>query len=74
MAIEGVFAIIGVIVLLGGIVLYFFRQRGGEGPPVGDVPKPFRPWVNAWYGLNRWPIPFDRDGNLIPVDDRKRAS
>ena len=74
MAIEGVFAIIGVIVLLGGIVLYFFRQRGGEGPPVGEVPKTFRPWVNAWYGLNRWPIPFTRHGELIPVEDRKRAS
>jgi len=74
MAFESVAVIIGVIVLLGGIVLYFFRQRGGEGPPVGDVPKTFRPWVNAWYGLNRWPIPFTRDGELIPVEDRKRAS
>jgi len=74
MAFESVAIIIGVIVLLGGIVLYLFRQRGGAGPPVGEVPSTFRPWVNAWYGLNRWPIPFDRDGNLIPVDDRKRAS
>ena len=73
MAFESVAIIIGVVVLLGGIVLYFFRQRGGEGPPVGDVPKAFRPWVNAWYGLNRWPIPFDRDGNLIPIDERERA-
>jgi hypothetical protein len=29
--------------------------------------------VNAWYGLNRWPIPFDRDGELIPVEQRERA-
>ena len=74
MAIEAVFGIIGLVVLLGGIVIYFFRQRGGEGPPVGEVPRTFRPWVNAWYGLNRWPIPFDRDGALIPVEDRERAS
>jgi hypothetical protein len=74
MTVEGVFALLGVIVLLGGIVLYFLRQRGGEGPPVGEVPRAFRSWVNAWYGLNRWPIPFDRDGSLIPVEDRKRAS
>ena len=74
MAFESVAIIIGVIVLLGGIVLYLFRQRGGEGPPVGEVPSTFRPWVNAWYGVNRWPIPFDRDGELIPVEDRKRAS
>jgi len=74
MAIEAVFGIIGLVVLLGGIVIYFFRQRGGEGPPVGEVPRAFRPWVNAWFGLNRWPIPFDRDGSLIPVEDRERAS
>ena len=55
-------------------MVYFFRQRGGDGPPVGQIPKTFRPWVNAWYGVNRWPIPFDRDGELIPVEDRKRAS
>ena len=74
MTIEGVFAILGFVVLLGGIVVYFFRQRGGDGPAVGSVPKTFRPWVNAWYGINRWPIPFDRDGSLIPVAQRKRAT
>jgi len=74
MTIEAVFGIIGVAVLVVGIVVYFFRQRGGGGPEVGAVPRTFRPWVNAWYGLNRWPIPFDRDGSLIPVEDRKRAS
>jgi len=74
MTTEAVFGIIGAAVLLGGIVVYFIRQRGGEGPPVGDVPKNLRPWVNAWHGVNRWPIPFDREGNLIPVEDRKRAS
>ena len=74
MAIEAVFGIIGLVVLLGGIVIYFFRQRGGEGPPVGEVPRAFRSWVNAWFGLNKWPIPFDRSGELIPVEKRERAS
>ena len=74
MTIEAVFIIIGVAVLIVSIMVYFFRQRGGDGPPVGQIPKTFRPWVNAWYGVNRWPIPFDRDGELIPVEDRKRAS
>jgi hypothetical protein len=73
MTIELVGIIAGIVVLLGGIVIYFFRQRGGDGPPVGDVPRTFRPWVNAWYGLNKWPIPFDRQGELIPIDERKRA-
>lgn len=74
MTIEGVFGIIGVAVLLVGVIVYLVRQRGGEGPEVGEVPRVFRPWVNAWYGVNRWPIPYDGEGNLIPVEDRRRAS
>ena len=74
MTIEQIGIIVGLLVLVGGIVLYLLRQRGGDGPVVGAVPRPFRSWVNAWYGLNRWPIPFDRHGELIPVEDRKRAS
>jgi hypothetical protein len=74
MTIEAVGIIAGLVVLVVGVVIYFFRQRGGDGPPVGEVARTFRPWVNAWYGLNRWPIPFDRDGSLIPVDQRKRAT
>lgn len=74
MTIEQLAIIAGVLVLLGGIVVYLLRQRGGEGPPVGDVPRTFRPWVNAWYGVNKWPIPFDRQGELIPVEKRQRAS
>jgi len=74
MTIESIGVVIGIAVIIGGIVIYLFRQRGGEGPPVGDVPRSFRPLANAWYGVNRWPIPFDRGGELIPVEDRKRAS
>ena len=73
MTIEAVFGIIGVAVLVVGIVVYLISQRGGDGPEVGEVPRSFRPLVNAWYGVNRWPIPYDREGNLIPVEDRKRA-
>jgi len=74
MTIEAVFGIIGAIVLVGGVLLYLLRQRGGEGPAVGEVPRTFRPLVNAWFGVNRWPVPFDRDGTLIPIEQRKRAS
>ena len=74
MTIESIAIIAGLVVLVVGIVAYFVRQRGGEGPVVGEVPRPFRSWVNAWHGLNRWPIPFDRDGELIPVEKRERAS
>ena len=74
MSIESIAIIAGLIVLVGGIVVYFVRQRGGAGPVVGEVPRPFRSWVNAWHGLNRWPIPFDRDGELVPVEKRERAS
>ena len=74
MTIESLAAIVGVVVLVGGVVIYLLRQRGGEGPPVGDgVPRSLRPLANAWYGVNRWPIPFDRDGDLIPVEKRERA-
>jgi hypothetical protein len=74
MTVEQIAMIAGAIVLVGGIVVYLVRQRGGEGPPVGEVPRFLRPLTNAWYGVNRWPIPFDRDGELIPIERRKRAS
>ncbi len=74
MTIESLAVVAGLVVLVVGIVVYLLRQRGGEGPVVGEVPRTFRPWVNAWYGVNRWPIPFDRDGELIPVEKRERAS
>ena len=74
MTVEQIGIILGVAVLIGGIVIYLVRSRGGDGPPVGNVPRFARPLVNAWHGLNRWPIPFDRDGELIPVAERKRAS
>jgi hypothetical protein len=73
MTIEQVGIAVGLVVLVAGIVGYLLRQRGGDGPPVGDIPRPLRSLVNAWYGLNRWPIPFDRDGELIPVEQRERA-
>ncbi len=74
MTIELISLMVGLAVLVGGLVIYLLRQRGGEGPQVGEVPRPFRSWVNAWFGLNRWPIPFDRDGDLIPVEKRERAN
>ena len=74
MTIEQIAIIAGVVLLFAGVIRYFVRQRGGDGPPVGEVARPFRSWVNAWYGVNRWPIPFDRNGELIPVENRERAS
>jgi hypothetical protein len=74
MTIESIGIIVGFAVLLGGIVFYLVRERGTEGPPVGNVPRFMHKWVNAWHAVNKWPIPFDRDGNLIPVDQRKRAT
>lgn len=74
MTIEQIAIIAGILVLVGGIVRYLIRQRGGAGPAVSEsVPRFARPWVNAWHGLNKWPIPFDREGNLIPVEERRRA-
>lgn len=74
MTIEQIAIIAGIVVLLGGIIRYLLRQRGGEGPVVTDsVPRFARPWVNAWHGLNRWPIPFTREGELIPPEKRERA-
>lgn len=73
MTIEQIGIIAGFGVLVGGVVLYLVRQRGTEGPPVGEVPRAFRSWVNAWYALNRWPIPFTRNGELIAVSERTRA-
>lgn len=73
MSIETVGLIVGVVVLLGGMALYLGRQRGGDGPPVGEVPRSLRSLTNAWYGVNRWPIPFDRQGELIPREQRERA-
>ena len=74
MTIETIGLIVGILVGVGGMAFYLQRQRGGEGPAVGEVARPLRNLVNAWYGLNRWPIPFDKQGELIPVEQRERAS
>ena len=73
MSIESVFVVVGVIAVVVGLLAYLRGQRGGDGPTVGFVPRPFRAIVNAWFGLMDWPIPFDRAGHVIPVDERRRA-
>ncbi len=72
MTAETVFIWIGVGVVLVSVAIYLRGRRGGAGPVVGYIPKPFRGVVNAWFGVMRWPIPFDGDGQLIPVEKRER--
>ena len=73
MPIESVAAIVGFAVIVVSIVLYLRSQRGTAGPEVGRVPRVARPIANAWFAVMDWPIPFDRDGNLIEVEQRRRA-
>lgn len=71
--IESIAVVVGVIVILVSIALYLRSQRGGAGPEVGAVPRPLRGITNAWFAVMNWPIPFDRAGELIPVDERRRS-
>lgn len=73
MPIESIAAIVGLVVLVVGVATYLRSQRGGAGPDVGYVPGFLRGVTNAWFGLMDWPIPFDRSGELIPVEQRRRA-
>ena len=73
MPIESIAVVVGIIVIVVSGVLYLRSQRGGVGPRVGAVPKAFRRLANAWFAVMDWPIPFDRAGGLIPVDERRRS-
>lgn len=73
MTIEQIAILVGFVVIVVSIVLYLRGQHGGVGPQVGYVPRFLRPIANAWFGLMNWPIPFDKQGELIPVDERRRS-
>lgn len=73
MTIEPFAILAGLVVILVSIVMYLRSQRGSAGPTVGRVARSLRPLTNAWFGVMDWPIPFDRDGELIPVESRRRA-
>ena len=73
MTIETIAILAGVAVILVSVVLYLRGQRGSAGPRVGYVPRFLRPIANAWFGLMNWPIPFDREGELIPMAERRRS-
>jgi hypothetical protein len=73
MSIESVATIVGLVVIATSIVLYLRAQRGTAGPHVGSVPRPLRRIANAWFAIMDWPIPFDRAGEQIPVEERRRA-
>lgn len=73
MTIESFAVLAGIVVILVSVVMYLRSQRGSAGPAVGRVPRFLRPVTNAWFGVMDWPIPFDRNRELIPVEDRHRA-
>ena len=73
MTIESFAILAGFVVILVSIVTYLRSQRGTAGPGVGRMPRFLRPVTNAWFGVMDWPIPFDRSGDLIPVEERRRA-
>ena len=73
MTFEQIAIIIGIAVILVSAVMYLRSQRGNPGPEVGYVPRFLRPIVNGWFGLMNWPIPYNREGELIPVDERRRS-
>ena len=73
MTIEQISILIGLVVIIVSAVLYLRGQRGSAGPQVGYVPRFLRPIANGWFGIMNWPIPFDRDGELIPVEERRRS-
>ena len=72
MTIEQIAIIVGLAVILVSVVMYLRSQRGAAGPQVGYVPRFLRPIANGWFGLMNWPIPFDSEGELIPIEERKR--
>jgi hypothetical protein len=73
MSIESFAILAGLVVILVSVVMYLRSQRGTAGPTVGRVPRFLRPVTNAWFGVMDWPIPFDRDREVIPVEERRRA-
>lgn len=73
MPIESIAVVAGLVVILVSTVMYLRSRRGTAGPSVGRVPRSLRPVTNAWFGVMDWPIPFDRSGELIPVEQRRRA-
>jgi len=73
MTIEQISILIGFVVILVSAVLYLRGQRGSAGPRVGYLPRFLRPIANAWFGVMNWPIPYDSDGELIPVEERRRS-
>ena len=73
MSFESLAVIAGIVVLATSVVLYLRSQRGTAGPEVGAVPRPFRGITNAWFAVMDWPIPFDRSGETIPPEDRRRT-
>lgn len=71
--IESIAVIVGVVVILVSVALTLRSQRGGAGPEVGAVPRPLHGITNAWFAVMDWPLPFDRFGDLIPLDERRRS-
>jgi hypothetical protein len=41
-------------------------RRGGPGPAVNYVPRPWRQSLNRRYERKGWQQPFDADGNRNP--------
>lgn len=73
MTLESIAIVAGLAVIVISTAGYVRAQRGGPGPTVGHVARILRPFTNAWFGIMNWPIPFDRNGELIPIDERRRT-
>jgi len=73
MTIEQIAIVAGILVIVVMGAIYLRRQSGSDGPPVGYIPKFLRPITNAWFGVMNWPIPYDREGDLIPENERRRS-
>jgi hypothetical protein len=55
-----------VFLALGFVASMYRLRRGGPGPAVNYVPRPWRQALNARYARKGWQQPYDANGNRNP--------
>lgn len=64
-------------VFLGAVMgpqMYLEQRRGGAGPRYGYIPPAMRERVNQRAREMDWPVPFDEDGEKVPLKERRRRA
>lgn len=76
---EHLRALAPILIIIVGVVfvgpqMYAQLRRGGPGPFMGYIPPFLRDSVNRQARRMEWPVPFDEDGELIPLAERRRQA